>query len=137
MAWRPARSLVRLRDQIDRLAPNRSRANDGTIGDAIHAARASDHNPWVSDAGIGIVTAIDITNDRDHGCDAAGIVNAMVRSRDIRIKYIIWNARIISSSVQPWVWRSYSGVDPHTKHFHLSVAPEKGRYDSAALWEIA
>lgn len=136
MSWRPAKSLVRLRDQINRAAPNRSKANDGTIGDAAHKTRTSDHNPWVKDGNIGVVTAIDITHDPDDGCDAEQIVQALVDSRDPRIKYIIWDRRILSSQVQPWVWRDYDGKNPHTKHFHLSVKPSKENYDATEAWQI-
>jgi hypothetical protein len=136
MAWRPAKSLIRLRDQINQSAPHRSIASDGTIGDERHKTRNSDHNPWVQDGDLGIVTAIDITHDPDDGCDAEQFVRALIRSRDLRIKYIIWNHRIISSQVQPWVWRSYSGRNPHTKHFHLSVKPDKVHYDSIDAWHI-
>ena len=136
MAWRPARSLIRLRDQINQAAPHRSKASDGTIGDTAHAIRNSDHNPWVKDGAIGVVTAIDITQDPEDGCDAEEIVQALVHSRDPRIKYIIWNRRIISSQVRPWTWRNYTGSNPHTKHFHLSVKSDKAFYDSTEAWQI-
>ncbi len=136
MPWRTAKSLVRLRDQINQTALKRSKANDGTIGDTAHAARNSDHNPWVKDGNMGIVTAIDITHDPDNGCDAEQIVKALIRSRDARIKYIIWSRHIISSTVQPWQERDYSGSNPHTKHFHLSVKPNKDLYDSTDTWQI-
>jgi hypothetical protein len=136
MAWRVARSLITLRDQINQLAPNRSKASDGTIGDAAHASRDSDHNPWVRDNNIGVVTALDITHDADDGCDAGAIAQALAESRDPRIKYLIWNRRILSSRVQPWIWRDYRGRNPHTKHFHLSVKPEKAHYDSTDTWQI-
>jgi hypothetical protein len=136
MAWRPAKSLIQLRNQINQLAPNRSKASDGTIGDGNHQSRASDHNPWVTDGDVGVVTAIDITHDPDDRCDAEQIVQALVRSRDARIKYIIWNRHIISSQVQPWVWRDYSGRNPHSQHFHLSVKPDKPHYDSTEAWHI-
>lgn len=136
MAWRVARSLIRLRDQINLAAPTRSKASDGTIGDASHATRDSDHNPWVKEGALGIVTAMDITHDPDDGCDAEQIVQALVRSRDPRIKYIIWNRRIVSSSKLPWVWRSYGGRNPHTKHFHLSVLSDKAHYDAVDAWTI-
>src|SRR5262245_33953750 len=48
-AWRVAQCLLTLLGQVDELAPKRSRRCDGTIGDAAHAARTSDHNPWVID----------------------------------------------------------------------------------------
>ncbi|HEY2961088.1 MAG TPA: hypothetical protein VGJ37_01645 [Pyrinomonadaceae bacterium] len=136
MAWRVAKSLLHLREQINQLAPNRSKASDGTIGDAAHASRNSDHNPWVKDGSIGVVTAMDITNDVAHGCDAQALVNALVSSRDPRIKYIIWNRKIVNSRIHPWVWRDYTGVNPHNKHFHLSVRPEKTAYDSTDSWQI-
>jgi hypothetical protein len=136
MAWRTAKSLIHLRDQINQVAPNRSKASDGTIGDAAHASRKSDHNPWVKDGAIGVVTAMDITNDPARGCDAQKLVDALVNSRDARIKYVIWNRRKISSQVQPWVWRAYTGTNPHNKHFHVSVKPDKADYDSEANWQI-
>ena len=136
MAWRVAKSLLRLREQVNAMAPDRSKASDGTIGDAAHASRTSDHNPWVRDGNIGVVTAMDITHDIAHGCDAQALVDALVSSRDPRIKYIIWNRKIINSRVQPWVWRNYTGLNPHTKHFHLSVRPEKSAYDSQESWQI-
>ena len=136
MAWRVANSLIQLRNQINILAPTRSKSSDGTIGDAAHASRNSDHNPWVTEGGIGIVTAMDITNDPAHGCDAGQLVDYLVQSRDSRIKYIIWNRRIINSAVSPWVWRQYNGQNPHNKHFHLSVKPEKIFYDNTRNWVI-
>jgi hypothetical protein len=136
MSWRTAKCLIRLRDQINQKAPDRSKASDGTIGDVNHAKRLSDHNPWVQDDGLGIVTAIDITNDPAHGCDAEQIVQALVASRDSRIKYIIWNHQILNSQVQPWTWRAYNGTNPHTHHFHLSVKDSKAMYDSADPWQV-
>ncbi|HCM4295484.1 TPA: hypothetical protein N3J54_001956, partial [Klebsiella quasipneumoniae subsp. quasipneumoniae] len=91
MVWRVAKSLLILRDQINQYAPHRNKASDGTIGDEHHAHTNSDHNPQVLDGNIGVVTAIDITHDPAQGCDAQAIVNALVDSKDKRIKYIIWN----------------------------------------------
>ena len=136
MSWRVAKSLIQLRDQINRLAPNRSKASDGTIGDASHITRDSDHNPWVKDGNDGVVTAMDITHDPGDSCDAEQIVQALVNSRDARIKYIIWNRRIVSSQKQPWDWRPYNGKNPHSKHFHLSVKSDKAHYDSTNAWQI-
>jgi hypothetical protein len=67
MAWRVARSLDQLLAEINASAPNRSRASDGSIGDAAHQTTDSDHNPhcqgWV-------VTARDFTHDPAGGFDA-------------------------------------------------------------------
>jgi hypothetical protein len=135
--WRAAESLLALLDQVDAQWPTRSKASDGTIGDAAHQSRDSDHNPWVRDGMTGVVTAIDITHDPVSGCDANGIVSALVSSRDLRIKYIIWNRRIINSSVSPWLWRTYRGANPHTAHFHLSVSSNKALYDDTRAWDIS
>jgi hypothetical protein len=134
--WRVAKALLQLRRQIDLLYPTRSKRSDGTIGDAAHATRTSDHNPWVRAGGMGIVTAMDITHDPGSGCTGDRIAEALHRSRDPRIKYIIWNRRICSSTVQPWKWREYRGSNPHTHHVHLSVKQAPGEYDSQDEWRL-
>ncbi|TKG63093.1 glycoside hydrolase family 25 protein [Prauserella endophytica] len=120
MAWRVARSLLKLRDQINARYPNRNKASDGTIGDADHQNRNSDHNPWY---GPGIVTAMDITHDPAKGVDIDRLTDELQASRDSRIKYVIANNLIMSGAggPSPWVWRRYAGPNPHTQHFHLSV----------------
>lgn len=130
-----AKSLLRLRDQVNSAFPNRNKASDGTIGDAAHRSRNSDHNAHIDDGGVGVVSAMDITHDPAH-CDAGALVDKLVESRDPRIKYIIYNSRIISSKQQPWVWRPYSGANAHAHHFHISVMAEKEAYDSEADWAI-
>lgn len=138
--WRVAKSLLSLRTQVNAKAPGRSRASDGTIGDAAHASRSSDHNPWVRDGGDGVVTAMDITHDPGHGCDADQLAQAIVNSRDLRVKYVIWNRRIANSSAigtaLPWMWRNYGGSNPHDKHLHVSVKAEPTAYDDESLWMI-
>lgn len=137
MAWRLAESLAKLRDQIDDAFPKRKKGSDGTIGDAKHASRSSDHNPHVRDGKTGVVTAIDFTHDPKGGVDAGKLADALRSSRDERIKYIISNARICSGSdgPQPWAWRRYSGANAHTKHVHLSVKASKHYYDSRLNWD--
>ena len=138
--WRGAESLKVLRKQVDMTFPARSKANDGMVGDAAHNSRKSDHNPWVIDGNVGVVTAIDITHDPASGCDANRIVTALHASRDKRIKYIIWNRRIASSSivrgVAAWTWRTYTGTNPHDHHFHLSVYEHKTLYDDTTSWSL-
>jgi hypothetical protein len=130
--WRTAGSLRQLLLQVNRLYPARDKTHDGTIGDRAHAARTSDHNPNAA----GVVTAIDITHDPAHGCDCSKLADALVRSRDPRIKYIIWRGRQISSRVQPWAWRPYKGANDHSKHLHLSVDGDLRLYDSITPWAI-
>jgi hypothetical protein len=141
--WRLASSLARLREQINTLSPNRSRVSDGTIGDASHASRASDHNPWVviKDDGrdTGIVTALDITDDPKHGVDASDFAQKLLDSKDSRIKYIISDRRIASGDEgpNPWKWRKYEGKNPHTHHFHISVKSDRRDFDKDDMWRLA
>jgi hypothetical protein len=135
MAWRVAKSLARLRDQLNAAYPNRSKASDGTIGDAAHAATVSDHNPDQ----YGIVRAFDITHDPAHGVDGTRLAAALAKSRDPRIKYLIWNGRMLRAYEKPgipaWTWSAYTGTDPHTNHVHLSVVADS-RADDTRPWQI-
>lgn len=119
MTWRVARSLLTLREQIDDAFPNRNKASDGTIGDADHQNRSSDHNPWY---GPGIVTALDITHDPEHGVDIDRLTDELQASRDPRIKYVIANRWIMDTrpGFNPWQWVPYNGSNPHTRHMHVS-----------------
>lgn len=138
--WRIAECLEVLRKQINSLAPNRDKVSDGGIGDAAHQSSNSDHNPWVVDAGKGVVTARDFTHSPKTGCDAGVIAEALRASRDRRIKYIIWNRRICASEARDgqsaWAWRPYTGKNPHNHHVHVSVRPEKTLYDDAKPFEL-
>lgn len=134
MAWRVAYSLVKLRAQLNEAYPNRSKASDGSIGDAAHFAEgsASDHNPWLPGE---VVSAIDITHDPANGVDIAKLAQTLIDSRDDRIKYIIRNAQIvIPSSSTGWSWRPYSGVNAHSSHMHISV--NTNNYDNDRDWSI-
>ena len=138
-SWRLAKSLVKLRAQIDTAAPHRSKASDGSIGDAAHFAHgsASDHNPWIIDAsGDPVVTAIDVTHDPARGCDGNVLAEALIDSQDSRIKYVIWNRRIASQTVSPWTWRRYTGTSPHDHHVHISVVTDQAGYDNTGAWQI-
>jgi hypothetical protein len=138
--WRVAKCLLMLRSQINRLAPRRRKLSDGTIGDAAHSSRSSDHNPWVRDGATGVVTAMDITHDPANGCDGSTLAAVLRAARDSRIKYIIWNRKIANSSAvggaAAWAWRDYRGSNPHTHHIHVSVKPEKPSYDSEVAWAL-
>lgn len=136
--WRVAKSLEVLRHQLNDRYPNRSKASDGGIGDARHQNNpTSDHNPFIRDKnGIGIVRARDFTDDPKNGLDCQKLAEALVASRDPRIKYIIWNRQICSSKVSPWKWRPYKGANPHTKHLHLSVDARQSLFDDEMEWKI-
>jgi peptidoglycan hydrolase-like protein with peptidoglycan-binding domain len=137
MTWRLAESLMTLRSQINRASPNRAKASDGTVGDTAHASRSSDHNPWIKDGRVSVVSALDITHDPSHGVDAGKIAEVLRLSKDSRIKYIISNGRICSPDKSNFAWRPYTGKNPHTKHFHISVKAEKRLYDDAREWDLS
>lgn len=132
MAWRLAKSLEKLREQVNAKWPARSKDSDGSIGDTSHAARPSDHNPVG-----GVVHAIDITHDPAHGFDSYKFADMLLERQDPRIKYLISNRRIGSGPAgpQPGVWRKYTGKNPHDHHCHISVI-DGAAADSVAPWNI-
>ncbi|WP_144378545.1 peptidoglycan-binding domain-containing protein [Mesorhizobium amorphae] len=133
-SWRLAKSLMVLRDQINALSPNRSKVADGTLGDTAHSKRKSDHNPNVR----GVVQALDLTDDPAHGVDNRKLAQALLDSRDRRIKYVIADGEICSGAggPSPWVWRPYTGTNAHRHHVHISVADDPKLYDDASAWSL-
>lgn len=134
MSWRLAKSIETFRSQVNQAAPNRSKASDGTIGDAAHSARKSDHNPNAA----GVVCAIDITHDPAGDMDCHVLAEQLQASKDPRIGYVIWNGRIMSGShsKRAWEWREYTGTNPHNKHLHISVSQDPAKYDDPKAWSI-
>jgi hypothetical protein len=138
--WRVANALEKLRKQLNAKFPNRSKVSDGGIGDPNHQSRKSDHNPWVREGSMGVVTARDFTHDKANGCDCNKLAESIRAVRDGRVKYIIWNRRICTSfpknGMPAWAWRPYTGSNGHTHHLHLSVKPSKSLYDSETAWSL-
>lgn len=134
--WRVAESLKQLRKQINAAFPERNKASDGSIGDIDHSARTSDHNPNDDD----VVCAIDITHDAHTGCTGEKLAAALIKSRDVRIKYIIFNRRIFktypSGGKLGWNWHPYTGKNAHAHHIHVSVAADPNLYDSKVMWNL-
>lgn len=113
--------------QADARWPGRDTGADGSIGDAAHASRASDHNP----DSRGIVHAFDLTHDPGAGVD--GNLTSEMAVNDPRTKYVIWNRRINSRDGRGW--RPYSGSNPHTHHIHVSIhATSAAENDTAPWW---
>ncbi|MFD0585505.1 hypothetical protein [Dactylosporangium darangshiense] len=145
MAWRAARSLLVLHQQLQAGAPRaRPPATGvdewGLIGDAAHDP-TSDHTPhdfpgWGRD----IVTAADFPNRPDLGLDAHRVLDDIRRSRDGRVKYGISNGQMFSSygvrGYDAWTWRPYSpkNGDKHFTHGHLSVVGD-ARADGTQPWQ--
>lgn len=133
--------LLRLRQQVDDAAPGRSKASDGTIGDAAHAARTSQHNPETPPPPgnpDNQVDALDLTHDPAHGADMGVVTEAIRLSKDRRVLYAIYNRRIFSSYASngrlAWEWGPYDGSDPHTNHAHVSVNDQ--HHDETQDWKI-
>lgn len=126
----PAPACVAVRRQATRLWPDRSQASDGICASSQHTAQnpGSDHEPHVVYGGKQYATAVDLTDDKAHGCDADAWAEWLRTSQDPRVKYVICNRRMFSSyatkTCPAWEWRTYSGANPHEKHTHLSIKPE-------------
>lgn len=116
------KSLKRLLDQVNDIAPNRDKKSDGWIGDAAHAKTHSDHNPEPD----GSVDAIDITHDPAGGMNSYILAERLRNSKDARISYVISNGRIFAGKKgpSPWKWRTYKGKNKHSQHVHVSVLDE-------------
>lgn len=134
--WRLAKSLVKLRDQINATAPDRSRASDGTIGDAAHRMRASRHNP----NDFEVVCALDVTDDPAHGCPIHVFADRIRNNPHPELAYVISNGRIAGRSTG-WAWHQYSGSNPHVKHAHFAVgvgpdSEPRPPYDGTQGWSF-
>lgn len=134
MSWRLAKSLVRLREQINAAYPNRDKSSDGSIGDTAHSNRKSDHNPNSQ----GVVTAIDIDREleKDGSVTVEKLVVALQASRDPRLKYLIWNDAITDKN-DITKWKPYHGANAHRHHVHISVSSDRGLYDDGTDWDLS
>jgi murein L,D-transpeptidase YcbB/YkuD len=138
VSWRECKSLLKLRDQVNALWPNRDKASDGTAGDLAHSQRKSDHNPNAA----GVVTAWDC--DRELGGQPEGsndgptvaiLVAKLQASKDPRIKYLIWNAQItVKGDISRW--KPYTGANAHKHHCHISVSADPHLYDDDSDWNL-
>lgn len=128
MSYFLAASLVKLRNEVNSIWPNRSKISDGWIGDAAHNARKSDHNPDWSAPGRrrGVVRALDVTT---RGID----VDRLLRhtTNDSRVAYVIYNRRIYTHSRG---WYRYTGSNPHTNHVHISIAHTNTAENDTKTW---
>jgi hypothetical protein len=135
MSWRNCKASETLVAAVNKRWPKRDKASDGTIGDAAHATRVSDHNPWMVVAGVGVVRARDIDKD---GIDAAWLAEQLRKlgaAGDPRLTgggYVIFNRRITSPDFSHW--NEYTGSNPHTGHVHVSFSRNRAGFDSAAGW---
>jgi hypothetical protein len=127
--WTLAKSLETLRSQLNQKYPNRSKKEDGSIGDGKHKKTRSPHNPNSK----AIVTAIDITHDPKNGVDCEKLRKVLFANRDIRVGWIIWNRE--KKDLNVWNWRPYLGENPHDKHLHIDVTDIDGQDPSP--WNLS
>jgi hypothetical protein len=121
-SWYEVPCGLQLFREFDTIAPNRSRASDGTIGDAAHQKEVSDHNPDKE----GAVRAIDVTstlNEPDLSMeDCVQFILTRCRAGlEKRITYIIYVRRIWAQDNE-WRQVAYMGTSPHTEHAHFSLS---------------
>lgn len=120
-------------EEFNALAPQRSKASDGTIGDTAHSQSASDHNPDETGNTGGQEDSDSLNEVHARDITAAGpwppgwsmercvqIILARCRAgAEKRFRNIIYYDRIWAASGS-WVERSYSGANNHRKHAHFS-----------------
>jgi hypothetical protein len=145
--WILVPCLGQLRTEFNRIAPNRDKTTDGSIGDAAHQDSVSDHNPDETGAvpirdadSVNEVHAIDVDIDlRVPGLTMEGVVQFILKrcrsGAEKRLRYIIYNRRIWSAS-SDWVQQSYSGANAHSAHAHFSASYDTAREASTASWHL-
>ncbi len=109
---------VELRDAVTTWYPDRRTTADGWLGDSRHSATKSDHNPDAD----GCVRAIDIDSRLDTSEQLSVYLADQIRKcakTDKRISYVIHNGKI-ASKIMRYKWRTYKGINKHTKHIHIS-----------------
>src|SRR5512138_241979 len=108
----------------------------GTIAGGGHTQTGTDHVPDPSDKADpeGVDAADFMLGDAFTKSEADKFVNSLVHFKDQRIAYIIWYRKIISATVEPWVWREYRGSNPHTDHPHLSVNDK--HHSDLSTWDL-
>lgn len=139
--WRLAGAIDTLLKQVNLLVPHRRKDSDGGIGDAAHASRTSDHNPYIIVRGMGVVRAFDFTHAPETGFDAYAFAELMLKIKDSRVRYIISNYKIANgkSGPEPWTWQPYKvppNKNPHNHHTHVSVTEKEDEFDDARRWDI-
>jgi len=135
-SWRVAKSLDTILVQVNAKWPDRDKSSDGTVASDQHHQQNpnSDHEPNQD----GVVCARDITHDPPY-FDSYAFADMLLRNKDERIKYVISNSRIASGTGQDhpaWVWRPYTGSNPHDHHVHISVKADAAHYDDPRPWDI-
>ena len=127
--WTLAAALVTLGKQVDKAKPKRDKRSDGTIGDAAHAARKSEHNPNAR----GFVNARDFDEDVVPGNEKASETWMRRLTREIaqyaasglpgsnRPQYVIYEQEIASGTYKKTFWKFRNEKRGHTEYAHVTV----------------
>lgn len=150
-SWILVPCLVSLRNEFNRLSPNRDKGADGSIGDTAHSS-SSDHTPD-EDSNVlrdhdgdskNEVHALDIDSTGPWPESFDAIVRRLVAREKAefesatvvgRLKYVIWNRRIAERS-NGWNWRAYTLADPHTNHAHFSARYTTAQESDTRPWGL-
>jgi hypothetical protein len=147
-SWQLVKGGVTLRDQVNARWATRDKASDGSVGNADHADRESDHNPDAN----GWVHAIDIDEDlRGSKHDNVWLGDQLIayarmrRGGSNRFKNIVYEDRVASGTYPEtfWTWRGSDYGHEHHLHVSFTAAAEQGgqHYDipildgQAGLWD--
>lgn len=147
MNIRIAKSLETLRGQIDALSPNRDKAHDGSIFDALHKAKLD--TPFLRYRDV--IRGLDIGNDPGHGIDGRAIAEALRVAQDKRLRFVITGGDIFYGAVRNddgeyvsetprrpmWEWKPYPGKDKHLDCVYIAVKDEPRYFDDASAWDLS
>jgi len=132
MAWRLAKSLQTLREEIKAAFPG---TTIWDIGDENHQSGYSDHNPNVC---CDVVCAIDVKPNG--GLDLRRFVDYLIAHPHPNLRYVIYD-HFIYQRKNGFAKQAYTGPNAHEEHAHVSVGngPD-GRsttnYDNATPWGV-
>ena len=148
MAWRLAPTLVQLRKEINAGWPLRDKTSDGSLGNASHAASASDHNP----DSRRVVCAIDIDEDLGGSANTAyprfnpgapaktrlveRLLTLAKAGKLPQLHYVIYEG-VIYQDKNRFAGKKYTGRNAHEHHVHVSVYHSAELADWAKPWGIA
>lgn len=123
MIWFLNRFLTSWRNAIGKKFPKRTKASDGTIGDARHQAESfSEHNPdkdgsvdaWDMD-----VNLLGSSNPTGSAAELAAIEQLKKAFQRLPESQLwIHNRQIANRDIGNWARRPYRGVNPHDHHVH-------------------
>ena len=134
MTWKPVDAIPVLFAQINERWPSRDKRTDGVIGDYLHQARVSDHNPDKK----GWVHAMDIDKDlRGDPSDMDTFMDQLLeyartkQPGSDRLKNIVYKDKVASGTYanEFWVWRYDASLD-HFDHGHISFTTGTEHDDS-------